>query len=271
MASPVISFKALHRLSLGLLGAIASTVLISAGSALAQVFQFGDSGPAVAELQRQLGVSADGVFGLETENAVADFQFRNGLDVDGVAGPATLNALGLGYLGSVGGPTDNSFAFNPNTGLTSGARSAVVRTSSGIGVNVRNTPNGVAVAGVDDGTRISLTGRQQFAGGLTWAELVGGGWVATDFLVFDGGIGGPSDPIRPIGTSQGRYVVAVPGNSQSDLRTARFFYPSAFLDEATQGAFINVGAYNSRSVAEDVARDLRDEGLDARVAVRRLW
>ena len=53
----------------------------------------GDTGPAVADLQRALGVDDDGVFGPMTEKALRDWQAAHGLDVDGVAGPVTWAAL----------------------------------------------------------------------------------------------------------------------------------------------------------------------------------
>jgi murein DD-endopeptidase MepM/ murein hydrolase activator NlpD len=56
-------------------------------------FRLGSSGDAVVEIQRQLGVPADGSFGPVTDAAVREFQARNGLDVDGVVGPATWTAL----------------------------------------------------------------------------------------------------------------------------------------------------------------------------------
>jgi hypothetical protein len=49
----------------------------------------------VRQVQRELGVSADGVVGPQTRAAVKRFQRRNGLVPDGVIGPATLGALGL--------------------------------------------------------------------------------------------------------------------------------------------------------------------------------
>jgi cell wall-associated NlpC family hydrolase len=49
----------------------------------------------VADLQRLLGVSADGVFGRGTARAVRDFQRHHGLRADGVVGPATWAALGV--------------------------------------------------------------------------------------------------------------------------------------------------------------------------------
>jgi peptidoglycan hydrolase-like protein with peptidoglycan-binding domain len=56
----------------------------------------GSRGPAVARLQRALGVTADGIFGPATKRALKSFQRRHGLAVDGIAGPATWGALGHG-------------------------------------------------------------------------------------------------------------------------------------------------------------------------------
>jgi peptidoglycan hydrolase-like protein with peptidoglycan-binding domain len=50
-------------------------------------------GRQVEMLQEALGISADGVYGPETEEAVRDFQSAHGLAVDGIVGSATLSAL----------------------------------------------------------------------------------------------------------------------------------------------------------------------------------
>jgi peptidoglycan hydrolase-like protein with peptidoglycan-binding domain len=52
-------------------------------------------GTSVSDLQRLLGLSADGVFGRQTARAVRDFQRHHGLTADGVVGPATWAALGV--------------------------------------------------------------------------------------------------------------------------------------------------------------------------------
>ena len=53
-------------------------------------------GGGVRALQRMLGLTADGVFGPQTEAAVRRFQRRHGLVADGVVGPMTRRALGMG-------------------------------------------------------------------------------------------------------------------------------------------------------------------------------
>jgi peptidoglycan hydrolase-like protein with peptidoglycan-binding domain len=48
-----------------------------------------------ADVQRALGITADGVAGPQTKRAVKRFQRAHGLVVDGIVGPQTLAALGL--------------------------------------------------------------------------------------------------------------------------------------------------------------------------------
>ncbi|WP_336622308.1 peptidoglycan-binding domain-containing protein [Chlorogloeopsis sp. ULAP01] len=55
----------------------------------------GSRGPAVAAVQRALGIRGTGYYGPVTANAVRNFQARNGLLVDGIVGPQTRNALGI--------------------------------------------------------------------------------------------------------------------------------------------------------------------------------
>jgi Transglycosylase-like domain/Putative peptidoglycan binding domain len=69
-------------------------VAIGAGKTVTSLKR-GDRGAAVAQVQRELRIPADGVFGPQTERAVRRFQRRRGLVVDGVVGPQTRQALGL--------------------------------------------------------------------------------------------------------------------------------------------------------------------------------
>lgn len=55
----------------------------------------GSKGAAVKTLQTKLGITADGIFGLNTEAAVKDFQAKHGLAVDGIVGAKTWTALGV--------------------------------------------------------------------------------------------------------------------------------------------------------------------------------
>jgi murein DD-endopeptidase MepM/ murein hydrolase activator NlpD len=55
--------------------------------------QLGSQGALVAEVQRELHISADGVFGVQTDSAVREYQRVAGLEVDGIVGLATWGAL----------------------------------------------------------------------------------------------------------------------------------------------------------------------------------
>lgn len=55
--------------------------------------RIGSKGSEVIELQKALGVSADGVFGPGTANALKEWQRKNRLAVDGIAGTKTLRKL----------------------------------------------------------------------------------------------------------------------------------------------------------------------------------
>ena len=55
----------------------------------------GSKGEEVKQLQKALGVGADGIFGSGTEAVVKKFQKDNGLAVDGLVGPGTWEAIGI--------------------------------------------------------------------------------------------------------------------------------------------------------------------------------
>src|SRR5918992_4396548 len=54
---------------------------------------YGSQGELVTHVQQALGISADGIFGPQTDTAVRQYQARNGLQVDGIVGPATWGSL----------------------------------------------------------------------------------------------------------------------------------------------------------------------------------
>jgi peptidoglycan hydrolase-like protein with peptidoglycan-binding domain len=57
------------------------------------VLRAGSRGPAVTEVQRDLRITADGIFGKQTRAAVIAFQSAHGLVADGIVGPKTWAAL----------------------------------------------------------------------------------------------------------------------------------------------------------------------------------
>ena len=59
----------------------------------AGVILYGMRGDHVKALQRSIGVTPDGVFGIETFDAVRAAQSKAGIAVDGIAGPATTEAV----------------------------------------------------------------------------------------------------------------------------------------------------------------------------------
>lgn len=65
------------------------------------VVQRGSANKDVEALQEALGLTADGVFGPNTERAVKDFQRSSGLTPDGIVGLQTWQTLGLVCEGSV--------------------------------------------------------------------------------------------------------------------------------------------------------------------------
>ena len=64
------------------------------------------------------------------------------------------------------------------------------------------------------------------------------------------------------------YVVAVPGANPNILSRVQAFVPSAFVTDSRLGAYVQAGSSPRRAPAETVSRQLRREGLDARVIYR---
>lgn len=58
-----------------------------------KTLRVGSKGNAVKQMQRKLGIAADGDFGPGTANAVKAWQTKNGLTADGIMGPKSLEVL----------------------------------------------------------------------------------------------------------------------------------------------------------------------------------
>ena len=111
----------------------ASAPSASTGS-FTDIVREGDRGSIVEQIQDEVGVTADGVFGPETTAAVSDWQSEQALAADGVVGPETGSAMGL----TGGSTTSTPSASTESTGSTvevaqasTGASSSVVDTARG--------------------------------------------------------------------------------------------------------------------------------------------
>ena len=148
----------------------ASRAIDKGATPAAIAYELGSRGDAVAEIQRQLGVSADGFFGPVTHAAVTGFQSRNGLEVDGIVGPATWTALfGLGQAAAAAGAREGSVA-------------VIVRERADAGTAV-NADDSSTKGGTDDG-----------------ASAIGGGpseRLGEPSLDVDGDVGTPTAGDRP--------------------------------------------------------------------------
>jgi hypothetical protein len=76
-----------------LLALMLLSLLVVSQAAEAKPLKKGSHGPHVAQLQRWLGIPADGIFGKGTKRAVKRFQRAHGLTADGIVGPVTWRTL----------------------------------------------------------------------------------------------------------------------------------------------------------------------------------
>ncbi len=82
--------------------------------------QRGDTGPCVSYVQKNIGVSVDGIFGPATQTGVMNFERRHGLTVNGIVGSSIWNRIGAcpyGLTGYVQLPvsSDGSYRFEAPT------------------------------------------------------------------------------------------------------------------------------------------------------------
>jgi Putative peptidoglycan binding domain len=80
----------------GITALAVAALLLAPGAALAKPLKRGSEGPRVVQVQRWLGIGADGIFGPGTRRAVKRFQRSHGLTADGIVGPVTWSALKRG-------------------------------------------------------------------------------------------------------------------------------------------------------------------------------
>ena len=172
----------------------------------------GARGKRVRQLQRALGIPADGIFGKGTKRAVKRYQRRHGLYVDGIAGPQTLAALGVRSrssnrgrsrarsVGSRGGgvrelqralgvPADGSFGPQTQRAVKSYQRSHGLTADGVVGPQTRSA------LGIGPGKVLKRKGRGGGSGGggrkarVLNAIIRAGDRIATTPYVYGGGHG----------------------------------------------------------------------------------
>ena len=81
---------------------------VSAKATFSGLVKQGSRGSVVKQVQRKVGVSADGVFGPATASAVKRWQKRHGLTADGVVGSRTGSKMGLKGGSTTGRPSSTA-------------------------------------------------------------------------------------------------------------------------------------------------------------------
>ncbi len=61
------------------------------------MLKLGSQGEDVKNLQLRLGITADGIFGPETEESLKEWQTNHGITADGIAGPGILHRINCNY------------------------------------------------------------------------------------------------------------------------------------------------------------------------------
>lgn len=226
----------------------------------------GDKGPEVSELQAalvQLRYLAPGnntgYFGSITRDAVARFQRDYQLRVSGIADTQTLTAISRALRGQApGGP---GFPPGGNSNCSqSGGDICIGETSQRVSMLQQRLQQlgffrGDITGYFGTATRDAVLQFQRYY------QLNPTGVV--DFQTWQA-LNNNSNP--PTGTNvENRYVVVVPITDGDTLNRVRQFVPSAFSAQSRLGDYVNAGAYRERADAESISRQLRNQGLDARV------
>jgi peptidoglycan hydrolase-like protein with peptidoglycan-binding domain len=189
-----------------------------------------------------------GTVGTLTRDAIAQFQRDNGLTADGVVDAELLTAVRRVWTARYSNqPT--------RTVLSTGARGenvkSVQRRLSELGY-YKNAQDGIfgnntksAVVAFQKEYRLNPTGQVD---GQTWQAL---------------GFDNSFTATRAVRNRY--YVAAVPMQNIDTLDRVRRYVPNAFSDVTMSGNYVNAGAFSDRAVAENLTKMLRSKGLNARV------
>src|SRR5918999_4214732 len=136
---------------------VAALLLAPGAAQAAKPLKRGSEGPRVAQVQRWLGIAADGIFGSGTRRAVKRFQRSHGLAADGVVGPVTWSAL------------KSSRARKASTG--GGKRSAVALLQRELGIGADGIFGPATEAAVKSFQRRHGLTADGIVGPATWSAL----------------------------------------------------------------------------------------------------
>lgn len=125
------------------------------------VIRKGSTGSLVSRVQAFLGITADGIFGAQTDTAVRAYQAALGLTVDGIVGAQTWEAINAGRRASAG-PSTRDAAQSRAT------QAAVHATQDGYWGD--DTDNGVNIV------RAALNGQKDRQAQVTVGATPGGAW-----------------------------------------------------------------------------------------------
>lgn len=101
--------------------AAASVSSATSATTFSGLVKRGHRGSLVKQVQRKVGVRADGVFGPMTQSAVKRYQKRNGLVADGIVGPRTGTKMGLRSTSTVSSRTTTRSSVSTSSVLSTAA------------------------------------------------------------------------------------------------------------------------------------------------------
>lgn len=184
-------------------GSVAIAPEASAHPGYMQTWHYGDKGPSIRDLQRKLGVTADGIFGPRTKAAVVTVQRRAGLVPDGVVGPKTRTVLGIGTARPAPAPAPS--ATNKGDRVVAFARAQIGKRYvwGATGPSTYDCSGLTGAAYRAAGISIPRTSSQQRAAGRVTTSPVPGDlvWWPGHIGIYVGGgrMIDASNPRRPVG------------------------------------------------------------------------
>lgn len=150
----------------------ATTSVTTAKATFSGTVSYGSRGSMVKQVQRKVGVTADGVFGPATRSAVKRYQQRNNLVADGIVGSRTAAKMGLSRSSSGSSSSGSSSQTSSSSSRTNfsglvrqGARGSVVKQIQ--------RKVGVSADGIFGPATRSAVQRWQRSHGLTADGVVG--------------------------------------------------------------------------------------------------